>query len=169
MTRPSSARSTPPATFSKPAVETPTTVPSSNGAPAAVPKATFGPIRRTEPAEKEFWEVWGEEKARAPRAPDDAPVAGPNAGPAAVVPTSVPDGMVRLYLNLGRKDGAGDSQIRDLLRERASFEGSAQIEIMNTHTYLNVPAADADPICSAITGKQMGDRDLVCERARPRR
>jgi hypothetical protein len=40
---------------------------------------------------------------------------------------------------------------------------------MNTHTYLNVPVADADRICAALTGKQLGERDLVCERARPRR
>jgi hypothetical protein len=77
--------------------------------------------------------------------------------------------MARLYLNLGRKDGAGDAQVRDLLREHASFEGPLQIEIMNTHTYLNVPTDAADRLCSALTGKQLGDRDLLCERARPRR
>jgi hypothetical protein len=96
--------------------------------------------------------------------------------PAAVAPRgfepaapSVPDGMARLYLNLGRKDGAGDAQVRDLLREHASFEGPLQVEIMNTHTYLNVPTDAADRLCGALTGKQLGDRDLLCERARPRR
>jgi ATP-dependent RNA helicase DeaD len=163
--RPSAApRSTPTATFSKPAGATPTpnvSAPTPNGTPPA-PTAVFGPVRRAEPAEKEFWEVWGEEKAGQPRPPTEVPGA-------VAAPLLVPDGMVRLYLNLGRKDGAADAQIRDLLRERASFEGTAQLEIMNTHTYLNVPAADADNICAAITGKQIGDRDLVCERARPRR
>jgi ATP-dependent RNA helicase DeaD len=161
-------RSTPPATFSKPA-SAPT--PPANGTPP-LPTAVFGPVRRTEPAEKEFWEIWGEEKVGPSRTGTDAPAAGavPSpAGAAPIAPLSIPDGMVRLYLNLGRKDGAAESQVRDLLRERASFEGTAQLEIMNTHTYLNVPAADADHICAAITGKQIGDRDLVCERARPRR
>jgi hypothetical protein len=40
---------------------------------------------------------------------------------------------------------------------------------MNTHTYLNVPTDTADRLCAALTGKQLGDRDLLCERARPRR
>ena len=40
---------------------------------------------------------------------------------------------------------------------------------MNTHTSLNVSGDDADRICTALTGQHVGDRDLVCERARPRR
>ena len=80
-----------------------------------------------------------------------------------------PDGTARLYLNLGRKDGAGIDQIRGVLRDFASVEDVPSIDVMNTHTYLNVAIADADRICAALTGKQLGDRDLVCERARPRR
>jgi hypothetical protein len=43
------------------------------------------------------------------------------------------------------------------------------MDIMNTHTYLNVPPADADRVCAALTGKQIAGRDIVCERAKPRR
>jgi ATP-dependent RNA helicase DeaD len=135
-----------------------------------------------EKPEKEFWEIWSEEKS-APGAQkaavgagdaDDGLLAEPTPSPAAsrgfepAGPT-VPDGMARLYLNLGRKDGAQDGQVRDLLREHASFEGPLDIEVMNTHTYLNVPSIEADRLCAALTGKQLGDRDLLCERARPRR
>jgi hypothetical protein len=81
----------------------------------------------------------------------------------------IPNGLARLYLNLGRKDGAQESEIRTLLREHAGVSEVAEIDIMNTHTYLNVAATDADRICASLTGRQLGDRDLVCERARPRR
>lgn len=74
-----------------------------------------------------------------------------------------------MYLNLGRKDGAGPPEIRQLLNEHVGITDVPEIDVMNTHTYLNVANDDADRICSALTGKQMGDRDLVCERARPRR
>lgn len=132
--------------------------------------------------EKEFWEVWSEEKAAkgatAPFAPptvgsaphDDLPAApvmrdAPSRSPV------LPDGMARLYLNLGRKDGAGETEVRNLLRQHATNAdaNAPDIDVMNTHTYLNVASADADGICAALTGKQVGDRDLVCERARPRR
>jgi len=137
----------------------------------------------TEP-DKEFWEVWGEERAEAraqgsapppaATAPDLTSVA-PASEPAApsldagAPDESVPEGGARLYLNLGRKDGAGVDQIRGLLRDFAGVGEVPTIDVMNTHTYLNVASADADRICAALTGKQLGGRDLVCERARPRR
>ena len=40
---------------------------------------------------------------------------------------------------------------------------------MNTHTYLNVAPADAERIATALTGKELGGRQLVCEAAKPRR
>jgi len=96
--------------------------------------------------------------------------AEPGAAPRVEAPRDdLPPGTARLYLNLGRKDGASVDQIRDLLREAASVGEVPTIDVMNTHTYLNVAVADADRICAALTGKQLGDRDVVCERARPRR
>ena len=77
--------------------------------------------------------------------------------------------MARLYLNLGRKDGAGDGEIRDLLRDRAGVSEVASLDVMNTHTYLNVRDEDAERIIAGLTGQQLGERDLVCERAKPRR
>jgi hypothetical protein len=83
--------------------------------------------------------------------------------------SSVPEGAARLYLNLGRKDGASESEIRRLLQEHAGVSDVLEIDVMNTHTYLNVAGADADRICASLSGKQVGERDLLCERARPRR
>jgi ATP-dependent RNA helicase DeaD len=135
-------------------------------------------------AEKEFWEVWSEEKAAAQGAGSAGGVAParltPSPGESTTTEPSgnrealggagaLPEGIARLYLNVGRKDGAGDAEIKNLLRAHAAVSDAPEIDVMNTHTYLNVPSADADRICASLTGKQMGDRDLVCERARPRR
>jgi len=147
--------------------------------PGTAPTAARGPE-----TDKEFWEVWGEERAQ--RATKPPAVAGEGissepvteeAGSTVLTPPAsvtaandeAPDGTARLYLNLGRKDGAGTDQIRGVLRDFAGVEEVPSIDVMNTHTYLNVAVADADRICAALTGKQLGERDLVCERARPRR
>ncbi|MEO5769003.1 MAG: DEAD/DEAH box helicase, partial [Polyangia bacterium] len=176
--------------------------------PGSVP-----PAGSTPQAEKEFWEVWSEEKAAQGAAPggagagvvgssasesDGAADTGgvPGAIPSTTVESggvaqggftarpgreraprpafqsagpSVPEGAARLYLNLGRKDGASESEVRKLLQEHAGIADVLEIDVMNTHTYLNVTDADADRICASLTGKQVGERDLLCERARPRR
>jgi len=40
---------------------------------------------------------------------------------------------------------------------------------MNTHTYINVDAGEAERLCAALSGKEHGGRTLLCERARPPR
>ncbi len=145
---------------------------------------------------KEFWEMWSEEKMKA-TATDAPPTGAPalesdewGGTPTTTAPVSpkapeeeasatgggpgrgghdVPEGMARLYLNLGRKDGAGEAEIAALLSEHAGLKAAPLIDVMNTHTYLNVAADQADRICAALTGKQVGNRALVAERARPRR
>lgn len=133
--------------------------------------------------------MWGEEKAQAkaqekvqdggqpqsaaePSAIPDGEgttVLSPPPSVTAAQRDEAPEGTARLYLNLGRKDGAELEQIRSVLRDFAGVDNVPSIDVMNTHTYLNVATEDADRICAALTGKQLGDRDLVCERARPRR
>ncbi|HTB56806.1 MAG TPA: DEAD/DEAH box helicase [Polyangia bacterium] len=132
------------------------------------------------PAEKEFWEVWGEERAQgAQGTPEGARAAAPVAeGPQPGAPVdnraeparpATPDNVTRLYLNLGRKDGASEQEIRDLLATHAGPADVSEIDVMNTHTYLNVAPADAEKIVGALTGKEMSGRQLVCEQAKPRR
>jgi DbpA RNA binding domain len=123
--------------------------------------------------------VWSEEKAQAQQAeaggaaaPSEAPIAPSFDGGAAPVGEAPPaprTDVARLYLNLGRKDGASDKDIRDLLSAHAGDASVSDIEVMNTHTYLNVAPADADRIVTAITGKELDGRQLTCESAKPRR
>jgi len=140
------------------------------------------------PAEKEFWEVWGEERAQAPSGQAPAagsPVAASSDGaqPGTSEPRAehrperrperehpaTPDNVTRLYLNLGRKDGASEEEIRNLLSAHTGTVDVSEIDVMNTHTYLNVAPGDAEKIVSALTGKEMSGRQLVCEQAKPRR
>ena len=127
--------------------------------------------------------MWSEERAQAesaggPPPAVDAPVSAfestsqgvglppGDAGPANDGP---PADVARLYLNLGRKDGASDKEIRDLLSTYAGTPQVMDIDVMNTHTYLNVAPADAERIIGAVTGKEMAGRQLICETAKPRR
>ena len=137
------------------------------------------------PTEKEFWEVWSEEREQAGARPDEAaarPAAlasregasGETPGPVISPPRprpsdELPPGTARLYLNLGRKDGAAERDVMDLLSAHANLALPAELDIMNTHTYINVPAEDAGRVCEALTGKELAGRALICEPAKPRR
>ena len=134
------------------------------------------PLRNDQPpAEREFWEVWSEERAQVegaggPPAAGDAPAATPFETTSPGIGSEAPAGDVaRLYLNLGRKDGASEKEIRDLLSTHAGDANVKDVDVMNTHTYLNVAPTDAERIITALTGKEMGGRQLVCETAKPRR
>jgi hypothetical protein len=142
------------------------------------------------PTEKEFWEVWSEERGQAgasappsaesATASADAPRAVPSAdggetpGPVISPPRfrgsdELAPGMARLYLNLGRKDGAAERDVLELLSTHATMSRPPELDIMNTHTYINVPVDDAGRVCEALTGKELAGRALVCEPAKPRR
>jgi ATP-dependent RNA helicase DeaD len=143
------------------------------------------PLRNDQPpAEREFWEVWSEEKAQhgdggtATATPPTAPTLAPTTTPFESTSPGIGEGrhddaprtdVARLYLNLGRKDGASEKEIRDLLSTYADNSTVMDVDVMNTHTYLNVAPADADRIIAAVTGKEMGGRQLICETAKPRR
>jgi len=71
---------------------------------------------------------------------------------------------VRLYLNLGRRDGAKEPEIEQLLRDKSVEVTSLQLR--NSHTYLIVPEERADSVSAALTGGKFGERDVLCERAR---
>jgi ATP-dependent RNA helicase DeaD len=147
------------------------------------------PLRNDQPpAEREFWEVWSEERAHAAQ-----PGAAPSGETGAPPPTTTPfddtaaglgpspapasaDGggegasdLARLYLNLGRKDGASERDVRSLLEARAPGASVSDVEVMNTHTYLNVASGDATRVSGALTGQELAGRQLVCEPAKPRR
>jgi ATP-dependent RNA helicase DeaD len=154
------------------------------------PERRDPPPPRTDPppAEREFWEVWSEERTQTTAAPpvpaEEAPPAptevvaeeiggaeatwGPLPGAPEPRAADAPE-LARLYLNLGRKDGASEREIRDFIAAHAGEVSPSEVDVMNTHTYLNVAPADAERIVAALAGRELGGRQIVCEPAKPRR
>jgi ATP-dependent RNA helicase DeaD len=130
--------------------------------PAPQPSAA-GPVADS----RDFWEVWSEDVGRTvpPAAPAEAPVAA--ALPAEAV--EGPPGQVRLYVNLGRKDGATADLVAELLSASGASVPAADVELMNTHSYVNVAKENADALCAGMNGRNHNGRSVVCEPARPPR
>jgi ATP-dependent RNA helicase DeaD len=120
---------------------------------------------------KEFWEAWVDSKTDAPAAPaGDAPA--PSA-PAAAAPAAaegddamhtLKPGQVRLYLNLGRRDGLRQPEIQQLLTDKGVTVD--EFRVRNSHTYLIVQESNEPAVVAAFHGQTHNDRALVCERAK---
>jgi ATP-dependent RNA helicase DeaD len=141
---------------------------------------------------REFWEVWSEEVGRTPTAsaapppetteapslpaqaasPPPAAASSPSGAsfptPSAAYQAPAP-GQVRLYLNLGRKDGVSTDEIVALLASTGVSVPATSIDTMNTHTYINVDSADGEKLCAGLVGKERNGRAIMCEPARPPR
>jgi ATP-dependent RNA helicase DeaD len=120
---------------------------------------------------KEFWEAWvdsksdnGSETGGESAAGEPSEKREPRRREREREEAPLPEGHVRLYLNLGRRDGAREAEIEQLLGER-NIE-VASLELRNSHTYLIVPEERADSVTAALSGGKFGERDVVCERAR---
>jgi len=155
-----------------------------DGAPAAgaAPRRMAETIDNSDG--KEFWEAWVDSKSDAPAGESAAATSEPREErepreqrepreereprePRARrerEEAPLPEGHVRLYLNLGRRDGAKEPEIETLLREKGVEVTSLQLR--NSHTYLIVPEERADTVTAALTGGKFGERDVLCERAR---
>jgi len=129
---------------------------------------------------REFWEVWSEEVGRTPSATEIGNEVGKvePAGQALPTPTSptpredapaiqVASGQVRLYVNVGRKDGATAELVADMLSSSGATVPVTDVELMNTHCYVNVAKETAEVLCSGVHGKSHNGRAVICEPARP--
>jgi ATP-dependent RNA helicase DeaD len=154
-----------PSPSASPSASAPTST-STSTAPSTASRGAAG-----QAPEREFWEVWSEERESSTAAPD---ATGSELTEAShLVDASRPPEtgatFARLYLNLGRKDGANEEQVRDLIANHAGPIAVEGMDIMNTHTYVNVAPGDADRLCAALVGKEVAGREIICERAKPRR
>ena len=137
---------------------------------------------------REFWEAWVDSKSDAPVSADGAAPEAPRA-PRKVeregaersergerggrarrerAPRGIPEvpaGQARLYLNLGRRDGAEEANVREILA--ANQVEPIQLDVMSSHCYLNVAEAEADGAITRLGAARFGERELRCERARP--
>jgi hypothetical protein len=128
---------------------------------------------------REFWEVWSEEVGRTPEAKNvteaasaaaaaaTVPAAAPVTATAGAPAVALPPGQSRLYVNLGRKDGATAELVAEVLSSSGVVVPASEVELMNTHSYVNVSQESASALCSATQGRQHNGRAIVCEPARP--
>lgn len=81
---------------------------------------------------------------------------------------AIPRGPVKLYLNIGRRQGVRASDLVDYLCQEAGVEAQAlaDLQLRDTHTYLTVPDASAQSIIDRVSGKAFHDRVLKIERAK---
>jgi hypothetical protein len=70
-------------------------------------------------------------------------------------------------VNLGRKDDATPEIVAEILSSSGANVPAVDIELMNTHSYVNVPKDVADKLCAGMDGRTHNGRAVVCEPARP--
>ena len=79
------------------------------------------------------------------------------------------EGMVRLYLNLGRNDKIRPTDVVGAIAGEADIPGKSigQIEIYDKWTYVDVPARDANRVVSALSSARLRGKPVKAEIARP--
>ena len=151
-------------------------------APIGTPPGTPTDIIHTDDG-REFWEAWADSRAKTSKPSDAAatePVARVGEVPAPAITTddggdrrprrplrdSRPPspGEVRLYLNVGRRDNLDDVGLRQFVAAQGVSE--IPMELHSSHAYLFVPEEQVEPTIVALSGKPLGTRAVVCERAR---
>jgi ATP-dependent RNA helicase DeaD len=80
------------------------------------------------------------------------------------------EGMVRLYVNVGRRHKISGKDIAQFIRSAGelSEEQVGRINQRDRHTYVEVDANVADALLQAVDGKELDGRPLRVEHARPR-
>jgi hypothetical protein len=136
-------------------------------APRSEPARNLGEVGRDRPerAVDDFSSVW-QDSSNGPEA-DERP-ARPQAMVEAPRNEATRAGS-RLYLNLGRKDRIRTDDVISLLVEAGTPVAREAVEVMSTHSYINVDEARAQELVAALNGREYNGRNLVCEVAKPRR
>lgn len=82
------------------------------------------------------------------------------------MPKAAPEGQVRLWLNVGSRNGIDEAGIRAALEAvGAPSSELAHVEVLGPFSYLFVPSATAEKF-EAASGKEHNGRKLKVERAK---
>ncbi|RLB53197.1 MAG: hypothetical protein DRJ42_12540, partial [Deltaproteobacteria bacterium] len=78
------------------------------------------------------------------------------------------EGMTRLYVNLGRRDGLRAGDIAKLLRESCELERAdiGRIRVRDKHAFVDVLEERVDHVLSTLPGQKVDDREVVVEVAK---
>ncbi|MFZ5784821.1 MAG: DbpA RNA binding domain-containing protein, partial [Acidobacteriota bacterium] len=94
----------------------------------------------------------------------------PGAAPAPDAPPADEGSDVRLFINVGKRQGARVDELVDFVVREALLEVEKVTDpkVRESHSFVSVPAPAADEVIARLTGKSFGDRVLRIERAKPR-
>lgn len=145
--------------------------PAEEMSPPPIPPVEAAPLSVREGrdirASDDFMSVWNEDGEESPRQAQE-PVQERTRTRAPSRSEARAD-EIRLYLNLGRKDRVRADDVASLLQDAGHAVPSSDIEVMNTHSYINVPSGQSEALVLALNGREHNGRALVCEPAKPRR
>jgi len=142
---------------------------SRTGEPGEGRRSSASPSSGQEASRPESYDnVWSDGNAAPAREPRRESPRHEAPRPAEPRRSEAAEGQARLYLNLGRKDRATPDEVAQLAASVGITLALHDIDVMNTHTYLNVDNADSDRLVEAMNGRERQGRTLICERARPR-
>jgi ATP-dependent RNA helicase DeaD len=94
----------------------------------------------------------------------------PGAAPAPAAAPADEGSDVRLFINVGKRQGARVDELVDFVVREALLEVEKVTDpkVRESHSFVSVPAVAADEVIARLTGKSFGDRVLRIERAKPR-
>ena len=72
--------------------------------------------------------------------------------------------QARIFVNVGKRDGATAADIQRLLKEVAA----ADIYLRDRNAFVSVPKEDLDKAIAALSGQTLGGRTIIAEPARPK-
>jgi hypothetical protein len=82
-------------------------------------------------------------------------------------PSAPPTGQARIFVNVGKRDGATVEEIARLLRDGAGV-GAGDIYLRDRNAFVSVASEDLDKAIAALSGQMVGGRTIVAEPARPK-
>jgi hypothetical protein len=74
--------------------------------------------------------------------------------------------FARIFVNVGKRDGATPDDIQRLLQDGAGLRGA--IRMRDRNTFVSVPRESVDKAIAALVGHSIGGRKIVAEIARER-
>jgi ATP-dependent RNA helicase DeaD len=76
--------------------------------------------------------------------------------------------QVRIFINIGRRQGIQGSDLSQYLQDEAEIDGDAvgRIQMRDNFSFINVASAAADNVIEKLTGKSYKDREIRVERAK---
>jgi ATP-dependent RNA helicase DeaD len=83
---------------------------------------------------------------------------------------SEPEGFVRLFVNVGRREGAKPADIQALLETNAGITqaDTGPIRVRDRMTFVSIREELLEKAVAALSGQVIGGRTVVAERARTR-